>query len=243
MKLCVIGSPVSHSLSPAIHTEFLRRAGLEGTYTAVEVTGETLPDFVAAAKAGAWDGFNVTMPLKERILPLLDELGTEVTTAVNTVVVRQGRTIGHNTDGIGFLQALPCSPAEKKCLLLGAGGAARAVCDALLGAGAEVTVCSRKSIALPGATVMLWPELNAAGFDLLVNATPLGMAGSPEFPDFSFLNALPAHAVVFDLVYHPEETALLQRAKALGLNAVGGLALLYAQAELSFRYFTEPERP
>ena len=239
MKLCVIGSPVSHSLSPAIHTEFLRQAGLEGTYTAEEVTEETLPAFVAAAKAGAWDGFNVTMPLKERILPLLDELGAEVTTAVNTVVVRQGRVIGHNTDGAGFLQALPCSPAKKKCLLLGAGGAARAVCDALLGAGAEVTVCSRKRISLPGAKVMPWAELNAAGYDLLVNATPLGMAGSPDFPDFSFLNALSAHAVVFDLVYHPEETTLLQRAKALGLNIVGGLALLYAQAKLSFAYFTE----
>ena len=239
MKLCVIGSPVSHSLSPAIHTEFLRQAGLEGTYTAEEVTEETLPAFVAAAKAGAWDGFNVTMPLKERILPLLDELGAEVTTAVNTVVVRQGRVIGHNTDGAGFLQALPCSPAKKKCLLLGAGGAARAVCDALLGAGAEVTVCSRKSIALPRAKVMPWTELNAAGYDLLVNATPLGMAGSPDFPVFSFLNALPAHAVVFDLVYHPEETALLQRAKTLGLHTVSGLALLYAQAKLSFAYFTE----
>ena len=237
MKLCVIGSPVRHSLSPAIHTEFLRQAGLEGTYTAVEVTQETLPAFVAAAKAGAWDDFNVTMPLKERILPLLDELGTEVTTAVNTVVVRQGRAIGHNPDGTGFLQALPISPAGKKCLLLGAGGAARAVCDALLGAGAEVTVCSRKSIALPGAKIMPWTELNTAGFDLLVNATPLGMAGHGEFPDFSFLSQLPSHALVFDLVYHPEQTALLQRAKALGLHTVSGLALLYAQAKLSFEYF------
>lgn len=239
MKLCVIGSPVSHSLSPAIHTEFLRQAGLEGTYAAVEITEETLPAFVAAAKSGDWDGFNVTMPLKERILPLLDELGSEVTTAVNTVVVRQGRAIGHNTDGAGFLQAFPCSPAGKKCLILGAGGAARAVCDALLGAGAEVTVCSRKGVSLPGAEVMPWAELNAAGYDILVNATPLGMAGHEDFSDFSFLNALPAHAVVFDLVYHPAETALLQKAKALGLTAVSGLALLYAQAKLSFEYFTE----
>ena len=239
MKLCVIGSPVSHSLSPAIHAEFLRQAGIDGSYTAQEVTEDTLPAFVAAAKAGAWDGFNVTMPLKEHIVPLLDELGSEVTASVNTVVVRQGRAIGHNTDGAGFLQALPISPPGKRCLILGAGGAARAICDALLGAGAEVTVCSRKGVALPGADIMPWPELHAAGFDLLVNATPLGMAGHGEFPDLSFLCQLPAHAAVFDLVYHPEETALLRHAKALGLNTVGGLALLYAQAKLSFEYFTE----
>lgn len=239
MKLCVIGSPVSHSLSPAIHTEFLRQAGIEGTYTAQEVTEDALPAFVAAARNGAWDGFNVTMPLKERIVPLLDELGSEVTTSVNTVVVRRGRAIGHNTDGAGFLQALPMSPQGKRCLILGAGGAAQAVCDALVSVGAEVTVCSRKGVALPGADVMPWPALHAVGFDLLVNATPLGMAGHGEFPDFSFLSQLPSHALVFDLVYHPEQTALLQNAKALGLNTVGGLALLYAQAKLSFQYFTE----
>lgn len=177
------------------------------------------------------------MPLKEAIVPLLDELGSEVTTAVNTVVIRNGRAIGHNTDGVGFLRALPFSPYGKRCLILGSGGAARALCDALVRAGAEVTVCSRRGCRLPGAKAMLWSEMSAEGFDLLVNATPLGMTGHGEFDSLSFLAQLPAHALVFDLVYQPEETVLLQAAMARGLTAIGGLALLVAQAELSFQYF------
>ncbi len=241
MKLCGIGYPVKHSRSPAIHTELLRRASIEGTYETVEVTPPGLPDFLKRAKAGAYDGFNVTMPLKQCIVPLLDEVGTDVLDgAVNTVVVRQGRTIGHNTDGTGFLRALPFSPAGKRCLILGAGGAARAVCAALVAAGAKVTVCSRREVSLPGAATMAWTDMDAAGYDLLINATPLGMTGQEEFSDLTFLEPLPPHAAVFDLVYEPQDTALLRRTRQLGLTAIGGLALLRAQAELAFQYFIEP---
>lgn len=241
MKLCVIGYPVKHSRSPAIHTALLRQAALEGTYETVEVTPPELPDFLSRAKAGAYDGFNVTMPLKQCIVPLLDAVGDDVSDgAVNTVVVRQGRTIGHNTDGAGFLRALPFSPAGERCLLLGAGGAARAVCAALVAAGAQVTVCSRREIVLPGASTMAWADMDAAGYDLLINATPLGMTGQGEFPALEFLASLPPHAVVFDLVYEPQDTALLRRARQRGLTAIGGLALLQAQAELAFQYFTGP---
>lgn len=240
MKLCVIGRPVKHSRSPAIHTEFLRQAGIPGSYEAVEVAPEELADFVREAKLGAYDGFNVTMPHKRTILPLLDEIAPDASDgAVNTVVIRQGRAIGHNTDGAGFLRALPFSPQGKRCLLLGAGGAARAVCAALVGAGAEVTVCSRRGVMLPGAAVMQWDAMNAAGFDLMINATPLGMTGQGDFTDFAFLDILPAEAAVFDLVYEPVDTALLRAAADRGLATIGGLALLHAQAELAFQYFTE----
>ena len=108
LRLCVIGDPVAHSLSPKLHGEMLEKAGIDGIYKAVTVKPEELTDFVAKAKAGVYDGFNVTMPHKEAIVPLLDELGDDVLGgAVNTVVIRQGRAIGHNTDGAGFLRSLP----------------------------------------------------------------------------------------------------------------------------------------
>ena len=108
MRLCVIGDPVGHSLSPRIHRRFMERCGAAGSYEAVTVTAETLEDFVAQGRRGAWDGCNVTMPLKERILPLLDavEPWTASCGAVNTVCFRNGRAVGYNTDGLGVVESL-----------------------------------------------------------------------------------------------------------------------------------------
>ena len=142
-KLCVIGDPVAHSLSPAIHTALLAQRGLEGRYQAVTVRPEELASFVERARQGAYDGFNVTMPHKQTILPLLDAVEGDAAAmgAVNTVVVRQGRAVGYNTDGAGFVRSLPFGAGGKRVLVLGSGGAAAAVCRALVQAGAEVTVC------------------------------------------------------------------------------------------------------
>ena len=108
-KLCVIGDPVAHSLSPAIHTALLAQRGLEGCYQAVTVRPEELASFVERARQGAYDGFNVTMPHKQTILPLLDAVEGDAVAmgAVNTVVVRQGRAVGYNTDGAGVVCGLP----------------------------------------------------------------------------------------------------------------------------------------
>lgn len=108
MRLCVIGDPVGHSLSPRIHRRFMERCGAAGSYEAVTVTAETLGDFVVQGCRGAWDGCNVTMPLKERILPLLDavEPWTASCGAVNTVCFRNGRAVGYNTDGPGVVESL-----------------------------------------------------------------------------------------------------------------------------------------
>ena len=236
MKLCVIGDPVAHSQSPALHTALLARAGIRGTYERVRVTPEELPRFMAAARRGAWDGFNVTMPLKECILPLLDELEETAAAmgAVNTVVIREGRAKGFTTDGPGFLRTLPALP--QRALVLGNGGAARAVGHALRGAGVRVDTCCRH----PQAGMWAWEQLPdiAARCELLVNATPLGMAGKGEFADFRFLERLAREATVYDLVYAPADTALLRQAAALGHPVIGGLALLQAQAELAFGHFT-----
>lgn len=245
LRLCVIGDPVAHSLSPTIHGALLRRGGIAGSYKAVTVQREGLAAFVASARAGAYDGFNVTMPHKQTILPLLDavEGDAAVMGAVNTVVVRRGRAVGYNTDGAGFLRSLPFSASEERVLLLGSGGAASALCRALTGVGAAVTVCCRhpERASCWGAGVQPWEALSLAAKDctLLVNATPLGMEGHPPFESLGFLNGF--RGTVYDLVYQPRETALLAAARARGLQAIGGLALLYAQAELAFELFTAEE--
>lgn len=251
MRLCVIGDPVGHSLSPRIHRQFMEKCGVAGSYEAVTVTAETLEDFVAQGRRGAWDGCNVTMPLKERILPLLDavEPWTASCGAVNTVCFRDGRAVGYNTDGPGVVESLRLrgfAPVGQAALVLGAGGAAKAAALALAQAGCRVTVCARtpeKAAALAarcGGVTVSWEDLPraAAEHGLLLNATPLGMEGSPEFESLDFVQALPAKAVVYDLVYHPTDTALMRAAGSRELTAVGGLALLVQQAALAFAHFT-----
>ncbi|MFR8916543.1 MAG: shikimate dehydrogenase [Oscillospiraceae bacterium] len=255
-QLFVIGDPVAHSLSPLLHQAMLDQTGAAYRYDVRTVRPEELPAFVRWAKDGGCAGFNVTMPHKEAILPLLDEVDTTAAScgAVNTVCIREGRAIGHNTDGTGFLDSLAGQgfyPQDRTVLLLGAGGAAKAVGHALATAGAgRVIVCARRleraaalAAQLPGCgegIVLAQDAIQqaAASCDLLVNATPLGMAGSPAFARLDFLQAMPPHAVVYDLVYHPRRTALLEAAARQGLRTVGGIDLLIRQAVRAFTFFT-----
>lgn len=255
-QLFVIGDPVAHSLSPLLHQAMLDQTGAAYRYDVRTVRPEELPAFVRWAKDGGCAGFNVTMPHKEAILPLLDEVDTTAAScgAVNTVCIRGGRAIGHNTDGTGFLDSLAGQgfyPQGRTVLLLGAGGAAKAVGHALATAGAgRIIVCARRmeraaalAAQLPGCgegIVLVQDAIHqaAAACDLLVNATPLGMAGSPAFARLDFLQAMPPHAVVYDLVYHPRRTALLEAAARQGLRTVGGIDLLIRQAVRAFTFFT-----
>ena len=255
-QLFVIGDPVAHSLSPLLHQAMLDQTGAAYRYDVRTVRPEELPAFVRWAKDGGCAGFNVTMPHKEAILPLLDEVDTTTAScgAVNTVCIREGRAIGHNTDGTGFLDSLAGQgfhPQGRTVLLLGAGGAAKAVGHALAAAGAgRIIVCARHSeraaalaAQLPGCgegIVLAQDAIQqaAAVCDLLVNATPLGMAGSPAFAGLDFLQAMPPRAVVYDLVYHPRRTALLEAAARQGLRTVGGIDLLIRQAVRAFTFFT-----
>ena len=255
-QLFVIGDPVAHSLSPLLHQTMIDQTGAAYRYDVRTVRPEELPAFVRWAKDGGCAGFNVTMPHKEAILPLLDEVDATAAScgAVNTVCIREGRAIGHNTDGTGFLDSLAGQgfyPQGRTVLLLGAGGAAKAVGHALAAAGAgRVIVCARRleraaalAAQLPGCgegIVLAQDAIQqaASACDLLVNATPLGMAGSPAFARLDFLQAMPPHAVVYDLVYHPRRTALLEAAARQGLRAVGGIDLLIRQAVRAFTFFT-----
>ncbi|MDR0861963.1 MAG: shikimate dehydrogenase [Oscillospiraceae bacterium] len=250
-ELAVIGSPVAHSLSPRIHSAFAAALGIDANYTAIEVTREELADFVPRARAEL-AGFNVTMPLKEAIIPYLDDVQGVAAQckAVNTVVNDNGKLIGFNTDGEGLLLSLEPQLSTVNCqpaIVLGVGGAAKAVCAALAGAGAEVIALSRRAElpALTGARVLDWSELSrfAPNADLIVNATPLGMEGKPDFDDLGFVRLAKPTAVVYDLVYLPRETSLLRAAGGRGLAVKRGVDLLAWQAAAAFSRFTSVAVP
>lgn len=258
MRLQVIGDPVLHSKSPLLHGAMLAALGLDVPYTAHVVRRGELPDYLRWARENGVTGFNATMPHKEDLIPLLDGIDPAARTigAVNTVCLRDGNWVGFNTDGAGAVAALRdglgLDLSGLTVTLLGAGGAAKAVALALADAGAErVFVCNRT---LPRAEELcahdpagrLFPNgfdpdtLNrcAARSQLLVNCTNLGMAGCPnQFEGFSFLDALPPDAGVFDLIYHPAETELLTQARRRGLPALNGLPMLVNQAVLALEHF------
>lgn len=260
MKLQVIGDPVLHSRSPAIHGAMLAELGLDVPYTPHVVRRGALPEYLRWAGDNGVTGFNATMPHKEDLIPLLDELdpAAKAVGAVNTVCLRDGKWVGFNTDGGGAVAALRdglgIGPAGLTITLLGAGGAAKAVALALAQAGgARVFVCNRtlsraQELCAHDTTGCLLPaECSpetlrglAAQSQLLVNCTSLGMEGcSSQFQDFSFLDALPPSAGVFDLIYHPAETELLARARRRGLRTLNGLPMLVNQAVLALEHFLD----
>ncbi|MDR0857415.1 MAG: shikimate dehydrogenase [Oscillospiraceae bacterium] len=240
IKLAVIGHPVGHSKSPAIHTRFAADTGLDVEYTAIDVTYETLPRFIERARR-EFAGFNVTMPLKQEIVRYLDET---VADAVNTVVVKNGKLYGYSTDGTGVIAALRERYPDlsgKKIVILGFGGAAKSAVSALTDIGADVTVHKRN----PGAAALDFGKLAllCESADVVINATSLGMSGCDSFAEFDWLDSLKAGAAVFDFVYNPLNTELLAEATIRGLTVIGGLSLLTAQAAESFRLFTGKQPP
>lgn len=247
--MAVIGSPIEHSLSPRIHNAFARRFDLDCVYLAFHVTPETLPAFVQAARTLNMAGFNVTMPLKTHIAPLLDALdNTARDNAVNTVYVREGGLTGASTDGDGFMKSLESVNfvLPEKALILGAGGASRAIAGSLARKGVTVTVASRRTVnfEMEGMKIKFcgWDEIvhHLPECGLLVNATPLGMsgAGAGDFTDLGFLGSLPRQAMVYDLLYDPRVSKLLKHADMRGFRTMNGLRYLVSQAALSFGRFT-----
>ncbi len=259
-KLCVIGDPVLHSKSPLIQNTMLAALGLDYIYLCQSVPrGETETWLRCAAFCG-YAGFNATMPHKEALVPWMDELDEDARMygAVNTVCLREGRCYGYNTDGRGFLAALEqagVATRGQNVLILGAGGAAKAVAPKLCQAGdaRQVVVANRtveKAAALCAGAEK--GRMIPAGFapeelrraaeqcDLLVNCTNLGMEGTGgQFSDFSFLEALPSHAAVCDVIYAPAETELLRRARERGLRTLNGLGMLIWQAVFALEHFTQ----
>jgi shikimate dehydrogenase len=250
----VIGSPIRHSRSPALFTAAFAALGLDWAYHAFEVADGDAPAAMAGVRALGLEGVSVTMPHKAAVLPALDEVD-EVAAALGAVncVVRRGATlVGHNTDGAGFLDSLRIDEgievAGQRCLVLGAGGAGRAVAQALGRAGAaSITIANRdqgRAVAaadLAGLHGAVGSADQAGAADLVVNATSLGMGDDERLPlDPSLLHD---GQVVVDLVYHPAETPLLRAAAAAGARPVGGLGMLVHQAGHAFRHWTGAEPP
>jgi shikimate dehydrogenase len=253
----IFGHPVAHSLSPLMHTLAFRHHGLDCLYVPFPVAPEHLATAVAGALALGVCGFNVTIPHKEAIVPLLHEVSAEARFigAVNTVHVSAGRTIGYNTDGEGFMQplrvlALPY--AETAVCVLGAGGAARAITMALLQAGCRLLTVANRTLErgqrLVAALQEHFPDARLAAIPwaqvvpvarmstLIVNATAVGLHATGEalLPDTCWR----AGQVVYDIVYRPLHTPLLQAARRAGATVVGGLEMLIGQGAEAFRIWT-----
>jgi shikimate dehydrogenase len=253
----VIGDPVRHSLSPVLHNAAFEALGLDWVYLAFEVPAGEAKAAVEGMRALGIDGLSVTMPHKTDVAAAVDRLSPTAQRlgAVNTVVRHGGVLVGESTDGAGFVDALRSDegfdPAGRRCLVFGAGGAARAVVLALAEAGAaEVVVAGRTpervatAAALAGTRGRAGAVEEAEACDLVVNATPVGMAGRGDDAGLPFDPArLGGGQVVADLVYHPLVTPLLAEARVRGAVAVNGLGMLIHQAAHAFRLWTGEDPP
>jgi 3-dehydroquinate dehydratase/shikimate dehydrogenase len=238
----VVGKPIAHSLSPVMHNAGFNALGINAVYVPLEASD--VDDFVTFARDMHMSGSSITAPFKVAMLSRVDETEEMARRvgAVNTLIVRDGRWIGANTDVDGFLTPLIGRMALKgtRASILGAGGAARAVAVALGSQGAAVTVCARQPAAatevaaLAGGSVGTWPP-KPGSWDVLVNATSAGSGGPADDP----MQGVPLDGeIVFDLVYAPARTPLLERAAREGCMTIGGLEMLVAQAERQFELWT-----
>jgi shikimate dehydrogenase len=255
----LVGFPVKHSLSPCMHNAAFAALKIKAKYKLFELGAEQIEDFLNNLKKNNICGFNVTIPHKEKVLPYLDikSPGVRGIGAVNTVVAKGGKLKGFNTDFLGLsrhLKELKVKP--KKVAIIGAGGAAKAVCFALGKSRAE-EICiydidSFKSLNLVShfkdmfsktkfSVVARIEELNLGSKDLLVNASPVGMhADDPCLIEDKMLHK---DLFVYDLIYNPTETKLLAKAKKAGARFSNGLGMLLYQGVLSFEHFTGKRAP
>ena len=260
----VVANPIKHSISPFIHNRAFEATHTNGVYLAWEIEGTDLAETVANIRRYQMFGINLSMPYKEQVIPYLDQLSEEARLigAVNTVVNREGTLIGYNTDGKGFFKSLPSFKISgKRMVLLGAGGAAKAIlAQAILDEVSQVSVFVR-SASIEKTRPYLEKLQNETGFkadlfaledvselqaritdsDLLVNATSVGMDGVSQPIPTSIV--LPEKILVADVIYQPFETPFLKWARNQGNHAVNGLGMLLYQAAEAFQLWTGKEMP
>lgn len=236
IRCAVLGSPISHSLSPLLHNSAYKFLGIDGEYSAIEVTSGELEAFLSSHEDG-WNGFSLTMPLKEEVISLasdIDPIATKIASA-NTLIRSQGKWLGYSTDRSGFTSLIAHERLGdvKKILILGAGGTARAILSALDLIGREIYVMRRSSMRDAALRASLtqamldivdWStELDLSAFDLVINTTPSGAA---ESAPLIFGNSLP---VLIDVLYHPWPTQLAMHFLQSQARVIGGLELLLWQ--------------
>lgn len=264
--LGIIGCPVGHSLSPAMHNAALQYWGIKGVYVPFEVPPGYLEEAVAGIRAlGLW-GVNVTLPYKEKVLRYLDCLTpqAELIEAVNCIAYRDGRLEGHNTDGEGFLRSLReeggFDPKGARVLILGAGGAARAVALVLGQCGAaKITLANRTREKAEELAAQVYrrtgTEAEGIGLDarelapaacradLIVQASSVGMYPEEEAPPWFDPEWFSPRMLVYDVIYRPRPTVFLRHAAARGCRTVDGLGMLVFQGALAFSWWTGLEAP
>lgn len=256
----IIGHPVAHSLSPVFQGAAFRTSGLDAAYEYWDTPPEALAGRLVSLRDPRYLGANVTIPHKEAVIPLLDELGGQSARvgAVNTIVNREGRLFGFNTDGPGFVAALRneagFDPAGRDILLVGAGGAARGIAFALAEArSARVDIWNRtadradrlaEAVAATGAQVSAVSSLDPRRYHCIVNCTSAGMhgGGAESVSPCDFSGARSA-ALAVDIVYAPERTPFLAEAGRHGLKTLGGLPMLIYQGALAFELWTGARAP
>jgi shikimate dehydrogenase len=237
----IIGYPLTHSFSPAYFTKKFAAENIDAAYTAFPL--EQVSDFPALlAQNPQLQGLNVTIPYKQAIIPYLDELDEEARLigAVNCIAIRDGRTIGYNTDVCGFEQSLKplLMPQHTHALVLGTGGAAHAVTRALEKLGIADTKVSRSAGPNALCYADLTPELVQHHL-LIINTTPLGMHPyTGQFPSIPY-DALETSHLLYDLIYNPERTSFLSIGRQYGASIKNGLEMLYLQAEAGWKIWQE----
>ena len=253
----VIGDPVLHSLSPTIYNAAFEHDQIDWVYTAINLPSGEVASLVDEMRIFQIGGLSVTMPHKEIVANLVDEMTSHAQKlkVVNCVSRKGNSLIGHNTDGAGFLRALEEETKEgisgKTCLIIGAGGAARAVSLALGESGAKEVIISSRDVSKSETVASLAGKSGRVGSvddghraDLIVNATPVGMNGTKN----EGLSPLPAtiinkDQIVVDLIYHPIETELLASARKMGAQTMNGIGMLVHQAALQYTLWTGKEAP
>ena len=265
----LLGSPVSHSISPRMHNDSFEALGLDMVYLCFDVTPEHLPEAVAGLKALGTYGFNLTMPDKEAVIPLLDHLtrAAQLIGAVNTVSCKDGILTGHNTDGAGYMKSIREAGIEikgKEMTLMGCGGAASAIAVQAALDGVQVLhLACRRSASWPKA-VALADKINAqtscradltdlkdtaamrqilSRSVLLTNATSAGMGSRSEETPLTDSKLLHEDLTVSDIIYNPRETRLMREAARAGCRTMNGLYMLLWQGEEAFRIWTGKDMP
>ena len=268
LKLAIIGYPLGHSLSPLMHNAALKKLKIEGNYVVLETPSEKLSEKINFLKDEGFRGFNVTIPHKVEIMQYLDSIDdfAKIVGAVNTVVIDENKKLhGYNTDVYGFVQAIPEILREslvgKKSAVLGSGGAARAILTGLIEMDVqEISIFARnqeKSEELKEIILKNFPDieincfildenLDLSAYSMIVNTTPLGMHGKNE--GISPLSekaiaTLPENALVYDIVYKPKKTKLLELAKIRGLKTLNGIEMLILQGAKGFELWTGQTPP
>ncbi|AGB40489.1 shikimate 5-dehydrogenase [Halobacteroides halobius DSM 5150] len=263
----LFGYPVEHSLSPAMHNAAFKELGLNSTYLPFAVKPDNLKEAVRGIKALNIKGVNLTIPHKQKVISYLDQLSNEAKLigAVNTIENQEGKLIGHNTDGRGYIRALQeeakFNPSGKKVLVIGAGGAARAVAFQLSLEGinelyiANRTIEKAKGLVKDIKTKVSLNQVQPLPLsdnkladiikklDLIIDTTPVGMHPQTDVEPVISAKLLHSNLLVSDLVYNPQETVLLQEAKKVGAETLSGLGMLLYQGVIAFEIWTGKKAP